>query len=133
MFGCLEWESELYRGVMRARCYPYIMRGHSFHWLKCRMHSTPHRYTAFTQQFSRLHMGYPIFIQYLSLYCRTLWSLFLRGSVSLYLHEQSSLAVWEGQASLLGAFWWQAQGTVELSSRQTVLGVLLRRASTALR
>ena len=21
-FGCVEWESELYRGVMRARCYP---------------------------------------------------------------------------------------------------------------
>ena len=23
-FGCVEWESELYRGVVRARCYPRI-------------------------------------------------------------------------------------------------------------
>ena len=30
-FGCVEWESELYRGVMRARCYPWKMPKHSFH------------------------------------------------------------------------------------------------------
>jgi hypothetical protein len=30
-FGCLEWESDLYRGIMRARCYPFHMRGHRFH------------------------------------------------------------------------------------------------------
>ncbi len=29
-FGCLEWESEIYRGVMRARCYPFKMRKHSY-------------------------------------------------------------------------------------------------------
>ena len=23
-FGCVEWESQLFRGVMRARCYPFI-------------------------------------------------------------------------------------------------------------
>ena len=34
---------------------------------------------------------------------------------------------------LFGGFRWQTQRTVELSSRQTVLGVLLRRASAALR
>ena len=51
---------------MRARCYPFNMRGHRFHGLKRRMHSKPHRYTAFIQQLSRLHMGYPMFIQYLS-------------------------------------------------------------------
>ncbi len=22
-FGCVEWESDLFRGVMRARCYPF--------------------------------------------------------------------------------------------------------------
>ncbi len=22
-FGCVEWESQLFRGVMRARCYPF--------------------------------------------------------------------------------------------------------------
>ena len=31
MFGCLEWESELYRGIMCARCDPFNMRGHRFH------------------------------------------------------------------------------------------------------
>jgi len=30
-FGCLEWESDLYRGIMRARCYPFHMLGHRFH------------------------------------------------------------------------------------------------------
>ena len=29
-FGCLEWESEIYRGVMRARCYPFKVRKHSY-------------------------------------------------------------------------------------------------------
>jgi hypothetical protein len=30
-FGCVEWESELCRGVMRARCYPFDMPKHRFH------------------------------------------------------------------------------------------------------
>ena len=30
-FGCVEWESELYRGVMCARCYPWNMPKHCFH------------------------------------------------------------------------------------------------------
>ena len=30
-FGCVEWESELYRGVMRARCYQWNMPKHCFH------------------------------------------------------------------------------------------------------
>ena len=33
-FGCVdsvEWESELYRGVMCARCYPWKTPKHSFH------------------------------------------------------------------------------------------------------
>ena len=29
-FGCIEWESEVYRGVMRARCYPFKMPKHTF-------------------------------------------------------------------------------------------------------
>ena len=33
-FGCLEWESQLYRGIMHARCYPFNMWGHSFHNMK---------------------------------------------------------------------------------------------------
>ncbi len=28
---CVEWESELCRGVMRARCYPFDMPKHCFH------------------------------------------------------------------------------------------------------
>ena len=30
-FGCVEWESELCRGVMRARCYPFDMPKRRFH------------------------------------------------------------------------------------------------------
>ena len=30
-FGCVEWESELCRGVMSARCYPFDMPKHRFH------------------------------------------------------------------------------------------------------
>ena len=30
-FGCVEWESELCRGVMRARCYPFDVPKHRFH------------------------------------------------------------------------------------------------------
>ena len=30
-FGCLEWESEMYRGIMLARCFPFNMLGHHFH------------------------------------------------------------------------------------------------------
>ena len=76
-FGCLEWESELYRGVMRARCYPFNMRGHRFHGLKRQVHSKPIAIQHLYSIYLGMHMGYPMFIQYLSLYCRTLWSLFL--------------------------------------------------------
>ena len=30
-FGCVEWESEMYLGIMRARCYPFNLKGHRFH------------------------------------------------------------------------------------------------------
>ncbi len=30
-FGCVEWESQLFRGVMRARCYPCNLPKKSFH------------------------------------------------------------------------------------------------------
>ena len=30
-FGCMEWESDLCRGVMCARCYPFDMPKHRFH------------------------------------------------------------------------------------------------------
>ena len=68
------------------------MRGHRFHGLKRLVHSKlidiQHLYSIY----HGMHMGYPMFIQYLSLYCRTLWSLFLHiplPSISLYLYEQS--------------------------------------------
>ena len=32
-FGCVEWESELFRGTMRARCYPFDMPKRRFHSL----------------------------------------------------------------------------------------------------
>ncbi len=30
-FGCVEWKSDLCRGVMSARCYPFDMPKHRFH------------------------------------------------------------------------------------------------------
>ena len=30
-FGCVDWESDLCRGVMRARCYPFDLPNHRFH------------------------------------------------------------------------------------------------------
>ena len=30
-FGCVEWESDLFRGVMHARCYPFDIPKRSFH------------------------------------------------------------------------------------------------------
>jgi hypothetical protein len=30
-FGCVEWQSQLFRGVMRARCYPFNMPKQRFH------------------------------------------------------------------------------------------------------
>ena len=46
--GCLEWESKLYRGIMRARCYPFNMRGHHFHNINPQVHSQSlsHGYTS---------------------------------------------------------------------------------------
>ncbi len=30
-FGCVEWQSQLFRGSMRARCYPFDMPKKRFH------------------------------------------------------------------------------------------------------
>ena len=41
-FGCVEWESDLFRGTMRARCYPFDMPKRRFHSLNpkvCESHS----------------------------------------------------------------------------------------------
>ena len=38
-FRCLEWESELYRGIMCARWYPFNIRGHRFHNMNPQLYS----------------------------------------------------------------------------------------------
>ena len=30
-FGCVEWQSQMFRGTMRARCYPFKMPKRHFH------------------------------------------------------------------------------------------------------
>ncbi len=30
-FGCVEWESELFLGVLSARCYPFKLPNRCFH------------------------------------------------------------------------------------------------------
>ena len=85
-FGCLEWEFEFYRRIMLARCYLFNMRGHCFHKLERRScvgcTLSPSIYSI-----CGMHTGNPMFIQYLSLYCRTghcgQWSLFLHIPLAL--------------------------------------------------
>ena len=36
-FGCVEWESDLFRGTMRARCYPFDMPKRRFHSLNTKV------------------------------------------------------------------------------------------------
>jgi hypothetical protein len=36
-FGCVEWESESYRGILRSRCYPFDMPGHRFHGMNIKV------------------------------------------------------------------------------------------------
>ena len=38
-FGCVEWESEQFRGVMRARCYPFKMSKRRFHGMNPQVYS----------------------------------------------------------------------------------------------
>ena len=39
-FGCVEWESQLFRGVMRARCYPFNLPKRRFHSFNPQVHCT---------------------------------------------------------------------------------------------
>ena len=36
-FGCVEWESDFFRGTMRARCYPFDMPKRRFHSLNTKV------------------------------------------------------------------------------------------------
>ena len=60
-FRCLEWESELYRGIMRARCYPFNMLGHRFHNMNSQVQSQSlsQRYTRYIRIIKKLYQGYP--------------------------------------------------------------------------
>ena len=45
-FGCVEWESDLFRGVMRARCYPFDMK-RRFHSANPKVSNTKVQNTTF--------------------------------------------------------------------------------------
>ena len=36
-FGCVEWQSQLFRGSMRARCYPFDMPKKRVTWVTCQL------------------------------------------------------------------------------------------------
>ena len=51
-FWCLEWESDLCQGVLRARCYPFNMPNRHLHIMNIKV-----GYMLYKQ---RIHFGYPI-------------------------------------------------------------------------
>jgi hypothetical protein len=60
-FGCVEWESELFRGVMRARCYPFNLpkkRFHSFNPKVCSTCTKFIKYVPGTYYYILLHTMY---------------------------------------------------------------------------
>ena len=59
-FNSLEFESDLYRGVMRARCYPFDMDDHSFHGQNIKVVQMKFMYT-----FIYIHIYLFIFIIYI--------------------------------------------------------------------
>ena len=55
-FGCVEWESQLFRGVMRARCYPFNLPKRRFHSFNPQVHCTlihigTYQYVRFTYSY----------------------------------------------------------------------------------
>ena len=68
-FGCVEWESELFRGTMRARCYPFDMpkrRFHSFNPKVC--HSVIYTSYLYIPCIYHIHQGTLQYILCLSWY-----------------------------------------------------------------
>ena len=50
-FACLELESKLYRGIMRARCYHFNMPKHRFHSMNIQV---------LLRYITNLYRGYPL-------------------------------------------------------------------------
>ena len=72
-FQCVEFESDLYRGVMRARCYPFNMEEHRFYGKNVKVlqhsiyihsihHNIPHLWNNYTWYISILISEYTIYI-----------------------------------------------------------------------
>ena len=85
-FGCVEWESDLFRGVMRARCYPFDMPKRRFHAFNPKVCNTyfqiSYQYIPMLSRYILLQTGiYPYILVDTMIYCisvcRTPWLLFL--------------------------------------------------------
>jgi hypothetical protein len=74
-FGCVEWESELFRGTMRARCYPFDMPKLCFHSFNPKISHTVSYHA---------HVGIYCYIlcmsKYIQAYTSTYWSYNIFGS-----------------------------------------------------
>ena len=55
-FGCLEWNSELYRGIMSARCYSFNVWGHHFHNMNPQVQSQS-SFQGYTRNMIRISQG----------------------------------------------------------------------------
>ena len=74
-FGCVEWESELFRGTMRARCYPFDMPKQRFHSFNPKVSHTV-SYLAHVSTYCYI----PTMSKYIQVYTSTYWSYNIFGS-----------------------------------------------------
>ena len=81
-FGCVEWESEQFRGVMRARCYPFKMPKRRFHGVNPQVYMVVYPIIYSTYMYISVHTRMYKYIpvhtstysyQYLLLHTRTYW------------------------------------------------------------
>jgi hypothetical protein len=66
-FGCVEWESELCRGVVCARCYLFDMPKHSFHGMNPKV-KYKHVHTCYIHVYTCTHYVYTWYIHCACMY-----------------------------------------------------------------
>ena len=67
-FGCVEWESEQFRGVMRARSYPFKMPKRRFHGVNPQVYMVVYPSTYSTYKYIPVHTS---MYQYILVYTST--------------------------------------------------------------
>ena len=88
-FGCVEWESQLFRGVMRARCYPFNLPKRRFHSFNPQVHCTLIHIG--TYQYVRLHTR--TYLVFMSMYNSIPRMILLRCSCTGYCSDCSAISL----------------------------------------